>query len=121
MSKQAIKTLITSTQVYVFSKSYCPYCIKAKQLLEKLDVKFGVKELDKMRKTSLHHKHNQSANDAVADGAEVQNVLQEMTGQRTVPNIFINGKHLGGCDTLQAQLASGELKKLLAQPFTPSA
>lgn len=34
----------------------------------------------------------------LGDGAELQNALKEWTGQRTVPNVFINGKHIGGCD-----------------------
>lgn len=36
-----------------------------------------------------------------------------MTGQKTVPNIFIGGKHIGGCDKTVAMIASGELQKLL--------
>lgn len=32
------------------------------------------------------------------DGAEIQAALAEWTGQRTVPNVFIGGKHIGGCD-----------------------
>jgi len=34
----------------------------------------------------------------LGDGAELQDALKEWTGQRTVPNVFINGKHIGGCD-----------------------
>lgn len=33
-----------------------------------------------------------------ADGADIQAALLEWTGQRTVPNVFIGGKHIGGCD-----------------------
>jgi glutaredoxin 3 len=32
------------------------------------------------------------------DGADMQSALAQWTGQRTVPNVFINGKHIGGCD-----------------------
>ena len=41
--------------------------------------------------------------------------LNQMTGQRTVPNVFINGKHIGGCDTTIALHSSGELAKLLVK------
>jgi hypothetical protein len=34
----------------------------------------------------------------LGDGSEIQDALKEWTGQRTVPNVFINGKHIGGCD-----------------------
>jgi glutaredoxin len=61
-----------------------------------MDVKFTAIELDQIQ-----------------GGGEMQEELQKMTGQRTVPNIFVKGKHLGGCDdTLRAE-ASGELKKML--------
>lgn len=46
-------------------------------------------------------------------GPELQAALKEMTGQGTVPNIFINGKHLGGCDSLLATIAGGKLDGLL--------
>lgn len=48
------------------------------------------------------------------DGADIQAALATMTGQRTVPNVFIKGKHLGGCDSTLAAIADGSLKKLLA-------
>lgn len=51
----------------------------------------------------------------VDDGAEIQNALAELTGQRTVPNVFINHKHIGGNSDLQDKKASGELKKLLEE------
>ena len=50
----------------------------------------------------------------VDDGADIQATLLEITGQRTVPNVFIKGQHLGGNDDLQASIASGKLKEMLA-------
>lgn len=48
------------------------------------------------------------------DGAAVQEVLFEKTKQKTVPNVFVNGKHVGGCDaTLQAH-KDGKLAELLS-------
>lgn len=52
--------------------------------------------------------------DHEADGSAIQDELANQTGQRTVPNVFINGKHIGGNSDVQALLSSGELKKLVA-------
>lgn len=91
------KKLINSDAVFVASKSYCPYCARSKALLSQLDVKhITIIELDE-----------------VDDGSELQAALEEITGQRTVPNIFIGGKHIGGNSDLQALDSSGKLKKLL--------
>ena len=45
--------------------------------------------------------------------SEYQDALQEISGQRTVPNIFINGEHFGGCDKTLAAYCDGSLAKLL--------
>lgn len=49
------------------------------------------------------------------DGAAIQAYLLDKTGQRTVPNIFIGGVHLGGNDDLGSAQRSGKLKQLLEQ------
>ena len=49
----------------------------------------------------------------VDEGAEIQATLLEITGQRTVPNVFIKGQHLGGNDDMQAAIASGKLQEML--------
>jgi glutaredoxin 3 len=48
----------------------------------------------------------------VENGQEIQDELFKMTGQKTVPNIFINGKHVGGSTDLEALEKSGALDKL---------
>ena len=48
------------------------------------------------------------------DGSDIQAALQEITKQRTVPNIFINKKHIGGNSELQ-NLSTGQLKGLLKE------
>ncbi|KAI9216141.1 putative glutaredoxin Grx1 [Blastocladiella britannica] len=78
-----VKTLVAENFVMVFSKSYCPYCTKAKNTLSANGQKFKAVELDKE-----------------ADGPAIQQHLADLTGQRTVPNIFIDGKHIGGCSDL---------------------
>ncbi|POM59477.1 Glutaredoxin, partial [Phytophthora palmivora] len=61
-----------------------------------LDAKFEVVELDTRD-----------------DGAEIQALLLDLTGQRTVPNVFINGKHIGGCDSVMELHAKSELVPML--------
>jgi len=51
--------------------------------------------------------------DVIDGGSNIQKTLGTMTGQRTVPNVFVNGKHLGGDDDTQASFRSGNLKKML--------
>lgn len=78
----------------MFSKSYCPYCNSTKKLLNEAGAKYYAIELDQ-----------------VDDGNDIQAALQEISGQRTVPNIFIAKKHIGGNSDLQAK--KSELKSLL--------
>lgn len=49
------------------------------------------------------------------DGSQIQAALAEWTGQRTVPNVFIGGNHIGGCDATTAMHREGKLKPLLTQ------
>ena len=80
--------LVAKHQVVIFSKSYCPYCRQVKDLL--------TVELD------LHE-----------DGAVIQRVLYQSTGQRTVPSVFVNGRHIGGASDTLAKWESGEMSALL--------
>ncbi|KAK2145359.1 hypothetical protein LSH36_683g02048 [Paralvinella palmiformis] len=85
--KAMIEDLVNKNRVMIFSKSACPYCLKAKDLFKSINVEYHAVELDKLD-----------------NGPAIQDTLQAMTGQRTVPNTFINGKHLGGYDsTLKAK------------------
>lgn len=87
--------MIESHDVVIFSKSYCPFCKRAKKLLTDENITFEAVELD------LHPK-----------GADIQKALLDKTGQRTVPNVFIKGQHIGGSDALQAAQTSGRLASL---------
>ncbi|MCJ1264355.1 hypothetical protein MMC22_004226 [Lobaria immixta] len=78
--------IINDNSVAVFSKSYCPYCRATKTLLTEQGAKFFVIELDQ-----------------VDDGAAIQDALEEISHQRSVPNIYINHKHIGGNSDLQAK------------------
>ncbi|OAL53092.1 glutaredoxin [Pyrenochaeta sp. DS3sAY3a] len=89
-----VQSIIDENAVAVFSKSYCPYCRSAKKLLSDSGANFYVIELDQ-----------------VDDGSAIQAALGELTGQTTVPNIFIAQKHIGGNSDLQAK--KGDLPTLL--------
>lgn len=53
--------------------------------------------------------------DFEGDGSQLQSALAEWTGQRTVPNVFIGGNHIGGCDATTALHKEGNLVPLLTQ------
>ena len=89
----------------VFSKSYCPYCKSTKSLLSELGVKPYIIELDQVgeyiRCSSAFVRQTNGI--VVDDGAAIQDALEEMTQQRSVPNIFIDHKHIGGNSELQGK------------------
>ncbi|KAL2754177.1 hypothetical protein ACRALDRAFT_1033030 [Sodiomyces alcalophilus JCM 7366] len=95
-AKQTVQKYIDENKVVVFSKSYCPYCNATKQTLNGLGAEYLAIELDQRD-----------------DGSALQDALEEISGQRTVPNSYIARKHIGGNSDLQALLKSGELEKLL--------
>ncbi|GLB43750.1 putative glutaredoxin [Lyophyllum shimeji] len=96
--KELVDNAIEKRKIAIFSKSWCPYCKKAKALIaEKFpDVDKEVFELDERE-----------------DGAAIQKYLEEKTGQRTVPNVFVAGQHIGGNDDTQSAYAAGKLDQLL--------
>ncbi len=49
----------------------------------------------------------------IDNGDKIQEELQRMTGQRTVPNIFVKGQHLGGCDDTLAAIQNGKFATML--------
>ncbi|GMN42541.1 hypothetical protein TIFTF001_011761 [Ficus carica] len=98
MASAKAKEIVSSNPVVVFSKTYCPFCVTVKQLLSQLNVTFKAIELDTEK-----------------DGADIQSALAEWTGQRTVPNVFIGGNHIGGCDATTALHKQGKLVPLLTE------
>lgn len=99
-----VDRLITGSDVMVFAKSYCGYCRHARNLLRDLHKEhnkawtLNILDLDEMMED---------------DGPLVQMELMMRTGQRTVPNIFIHGRHVGGDSDLTSLYSSGELTKML--------
>mmetsp|Transcript_31995 Transcript_31995/g.42219 ORF Transcript_31995/g.42219 Transcript_31995/m.42219 type:complete len:116 (+) Transcript_31995:116-463(+) len=94
--KDFINEKISSSACVVFSKTYCPYCTKAKQAISSTGAKFEVIELNNM-----------------SNGSKIQSALAKMTGRRTVPNVFISGKTVGGGDDVEELKRSGKLDTLL--------
>ena len=82
----------------IFSKSYCPYCENTKKIFSSnyAEVSPHIIEMD-----------------IVEGGAAMQSALQSMSGQRTVPNVYIGGKHIGGNDDTEVAHQSGELRTML--------
>jgi glutaredoxin 3 len=82
-----------SAAVTMYTKSWCPYCARARDLLSKKGVSF----------TDI---------DIEADPND-HNEMLTRSGRHTVPQIFIGDRHVGGCDDLHALDAAGELDPLL--------
>ena len=81
--------------VEIYTWSTCPYCRKAKALLNEKDVDF-------------------TEYDITGDEAARNKMSERANGRRSVPQIFIDDKHIGGCDDLHELEEKGGLDKLLA-------
>jgi glutaredoxin 3 len=79
--------------VTIYTKSYCPYCDAAKELLRRKNVAFD---------------------EIAVKSAAQQAEMAKKAGRSTVPQIWIGPRHVGGCDDLYALDDKGELDKLLA-------
>jgi glutaredoxin 3 len=81
--------------VTIYTKTWCPYCQAAKELLDQKGVAFTELEVTK-------------------EPNRRQEMLAKSGGRSTVPQIFIGDRHVGGCDDLYALDSRGELDRLLA-------
>lgn len=82
-------------KIEVYTADYCPYCTKAKALLQMKGAQFEEIDLS-------------------GDDDARMALVEKSGGRRTIPQIFIDGKHIGGFDDLDALNKKGELDKLLA-------
>jgi glutaredoxin 3 len=80
--------------VTMYTTAVCPYCVQAKRLL----LAKGVAQIEEIRVDVLPQERMK---------------MMEITGRRTVPQIFIGATHVGGCDDLMALDARGDLLPLL--------
>lgn len=81
------------SEIIVYSKEVCPYCVKAKNLLNRKGAKF----------TEIK----------ITDDQTKEEMIKKSGGRMTVPQIFIGDFHVGGCDDLYALDAAGKLDELL--------
>jgi glutaredoxin 3 len=81
-------------KIDIYTTMMCPYCYRAKKLLSQHGADFN--EIDVM-----------------ADQDRRREMIERAGGRRTVPQIFIDGKHIGGCEDLYALDAAGKLSPLL--------
>jgi glutaredoxin 3 len=84
---------MTQPVVTLYVSDWCPYCQRAKSLLTEKNVVFSEVNIE--------------------DDAKSREEMMERSSQRTVPQIFIGDKHVGGCDDLFALDRSGELDRLI--------
>ncbi len=82
-------------QITIYTKPYCPYCVRAVSLLEKKGVEFTEIE-------------------AATNAEKRQEMIQRANGRATFPQIFIGDQHIGGCDDMMALEYDGKLDALLA-------
>ena len=81
--------------VEIYTKTFCPYCWRAKMLLDSKGAAYKEIAVD-------------------YGGAERQAMIERANGRSTVPQIFVRGLHVGGCDDLVALDRAGKLDELLA-------
>lgn len=96
-----VDAFVTENDVAMFSFTTCPFCRRAKDVLDEKGVSYQTMELDELDGT---------------EGNEIRAVLGKRTKRTSVPSIFIGGKYIGGCNDgpgLIPLADSGELDKLL--------
>ena len=87
LDEKGITALVKANPVVIFSKTWCPYCRRAKAALKSAGIKVTAVELDER-----------------SDGSAIQATLGNMTGHRTVPSVWLGGKFFGGSDDTIAAL-----------------
>ncbi|CAH1098930.1 unnamed protein product [Psylliodes chrysocephalus] len=93
-----VQNMVNCDNIVIFTKSYCTYCKLALDILDRCGARYTEIVLDRRD-----------------DGEEIQRILGELTGSRTVPRIFINNTCLGGCTECKRLFETGELQKLIIQ------
>ena len=83
-------------KVVMYCTEVCPYCVRAEQLLKRK----GISAIEKIR---------------VDLQPEMRDIMIEKTGRRTVPQIYINGEHVGGFDDMAALDRAGKLDVMLSK------
>ncbi|XP_006885435.1 PREDICTED: glutaredoxin-1 [Elephantulus edwardii] len=100
MAQEFVNSKIHPGKVVVFIKPTCPYCKKTQNILNHLPFKPGLLEFVDIT--------------ATPDTSAIQDYLQQLTGARTVPRVFLGNDCIGGCSDLESLQQNGELQKRLA-------
>ena len=82
------------SKITIYTTDICPYCVRAKDLLKSKGL-----EYQEINVTNNHK--------------EREHLIEKANGQRTVPQIFIGDKHIGGCDNLIELNNSGKLDQMV--------
>ncbi|XP_069497454.1 glutaredoxin 2 [Ambystoma mexicanum] len=93
-----VEEAISHNCVVIFSKTSCPFCTMAKNVFSDINVAYTVIELDMQE-----------------NGNQLQAVLHQMTGDRTVPRVFVNGTCIGGGTDTRKLHQQGKLLPLIRQ------
>mmetsp|Transcript_5780 Transcript_5780/g.7118 ORF Transcript_5780/g.7118 Transcript_5780/m.7118 type:complete len:136 (-) Transcript_5780:211-618(-) len=96
--QDTIKETTSTHQVVIYSKTYCPYCTSTKQFFNQQFPNADTKVIE------LNN---------ISNGDAIQSMLAQMTGQRTVPSVWVRGQFLGGNDDTQALFRTGKLSELM--------
>ena len=83
-------------EIFMYSSQFCPYCVNAEKLL----LNKGIKKIKKIM---------------VDENSSYMDEMIKITGQKTVPQIFIGGKHIGGFEQLRSINNDGSLNKLILE------
>ena len=86
---------MSTQEVVIYSSNYCPYCVRAKAILDSKNVRYREVMVDQ-------------------DPQKLQEMIKK-SGRRTVPQIWIGEHHVGGCDDLIALVRNNQLDALLAK------
>ena len=94
------KKLVAAMAIVIYTTAYCPYCIRAKRLLDNKAVAYEEIKVD--------------------SNSALRREMTQLSGRHTVPQIWIGERHVGGCDELYALERGGQLDGLLAADRTPN-
>jgi len=84
---------VSAPDIVIYVAGWCPYCVRAQGLLTKKGLAYRVVDVD--------------------EDAKLREEMIARSGRRTVPQVFIADKHIGGCDDLFALEGAGELDRLI--------
>lgn len=84
---------MSAPDIVIYVAGWCPYCVRAQGLLTKKGLAYRVVDVD--------------------EDAKLREEMIARSGRRTVPQVFIADKHIGGCDDLFALEGAGELDRLI--------